>query len=173
MSIVWCTHFSLPNFVKWNISICQRTFLFVPLCLVPEGNGIWLYNEQVGHCLTFPLALSLRLAVNMICLWNSKVSFILSINSWSISLSPCARGPGKPVCDLMRDLYSEWLLFLINCGSWRNSEVNSDSSWIRSTVCIGKTTLSAYWESVTILRDSRESDNTLSIAHNSDIWADL
>ena len=40
VSIVWHTHFSLPNFVKWNTSICQMTFLLVPLRLVPEDNGI-------------------------------------------------------------------------------------------------------------------------------------
>lgn len=56
VSIVWCTYLSLPNSIKWNTSICQISFLWVPLGYFLEVNGVWLCNEQVGHCLTISLA---------------------------------------------------------------------------------------------------------------------
>ena len=102
-------------------------------------------------------------------LWNSEDNSILPINSWSISLLPCVRGTGRPIWDLMCVIYSGWLLFLIIRCSWINSEFNSESSWIGSAVSIGKTTISAYWISISILRDYWKSDNTI-ILHKIWFW---
>ena len=66
-------------------------------------------------------------------------------------------------------IYSGWLLFLIIRCSWINSEFNSESSWIGSAVSIGKTTISAYWISISILRDYWKSDNTI-ILHKIWFW---
>ena len=53
---VWGKNFSFPNSAKWNTSICQTSFLVVPLGLLPVDNGVWLYREQVGHFLIISLA---------------------------------------------------------------------------------------------------------------------
>ena len=65
--------------------ICQMSFLWVPLGLVPVGNQVWLYNEQLGHCLTIPLACCqvienpfFKLLLLTWCfLWNSEASSTL------------------------------------------------------------------------------------------------
>ena len=48
-----------------------------------------------------------------------------------------------------------------------NNEVNSVSSGINSAVSIYKTILSAYYESVTILRGSLKSFSTMRLTYNS------
>lgn len=68
-------------------------------------------------------------------------------------------------------IYNEWFLFLISC-SWINSEVNSESSGISLAVSICKTTVSAYWKSVPILRDSGKSYKAIQMAYNFDFWTE-
>lgn len=77
----------------------------MPLGLLLVGNGVWLYNEQVGHCLTTSLACC-QVIVNsffklLLLTWwilgTSEASGTLLINTWSISLSLHARGPVRPV----------------------------------------------------------------------------
>lgn len=99
---------------------------------------------------------------------DSKILFKSLLLTWCFSWSPdasislllCARGSGWPICDLICVIYSGWLLIPITC-SWINSEVNLESSLISSAVSVCKTILSAYYESVTILRESAKSNNTI------------
>ena len=98
---------------------------------------------------------------------------MLPINNWSISVLPCARGPGRPIWDWICVMYIGQSLFLIMSCTWINNEVKSVSSGINSVVSICKITLSAYCESETILRGSLKSFRTMTIAYNSAYWTEL
>ena len=62
------------------------------------------------------------------------------------------------------------MLFLIACCI--SNKVNFELPGINSAVSIRKTTLSSYWKSVIILRNSGKSNNTIRIAHNPDSWTE-
>lgn len=45
VSMIRFTCFNLPKLEKWNPSIRQTSFLWVPFGLLPAGNEVWLYQE--------------------------------------------------------------------------------------------------------------------------------
>lgn len=63
--------------------------------------------------------------------------------------------------------YIQWTISISDYLSRINGEVYAESSWISSAVVIWKASLSAYWDSVTILRDSGKQYNTIRMAYNS------
>ena len=69
-------------------------------------------------------------------------------------------------------IYIGQSLFLIMSCTWINNEVSSVSSGINSAVSICKITLSAYCESVIILRGSLKSLSTIRMAYNSAFWTE-
>jgi hypothetical protein len=54
--IEWCADSSFPKSTKRNTAVFQISFLPVPLGLLAEYNGVWLYTEQAGHFLIISLA---------------------------------------------------------------------------------------------------------------------
>ena len=91
---------------------------------------------------------------------NSDVITTYPNNNYSVSTFPYARGPDRPIWDLICVMYIRQSLFLIISSTWRDKWVNSVSSGINSVVSICKMTLSAYWKSITMLRSPLKSLST-------------
>ena len=91
---------------------------------------------------------------------NSDVIITFPNNNYLVSTFPYARGPDRPMWDLMCVIYVRQSLFLIISWTWRDKWVNSVSSGINSVVSICKITLSADCKLITMLRSPLKSLST-------------
>ena len=99
-----CLQYGVHKFQFTKLCKTEDIHLSNAISLVTlRVSGVWLHNEQVGHHLTISLACCqvtenfyFTFAFNMVVLWNSEASRTLPINSLSISLLSCTRGPGRP-----------------------------------------------------------------------------